>query len=44
VGSVPGWGVRFPCASWSRNQNINNKNNTVTNSMKTSKWYRLKKL
>ena len=37
AGLSPGWGVKILHASLPPNQNINSRNNTVTNSIKTSK-------
>ena len=37
VGSIPGPGAKIPHASSPRSQNINNKSNTVTNSIETFK-------
>ena len=43
AGSIPGQGTKIPHASWSKYQNINNKSNTVTNSLKTFKVVHVKK-
>ena len=32
--SIPGQGTKIPHASWPENQNINNRSNIVTNSIK----------
>ena len=37
AGSNPDWGAKIPHASWSRNQNIKQKQYIVTNSIKTLK-------
>ena len=37
VGSIPGWGVKIPHASWPKNQNITNSSNIVTNSIEDFK-------
>ena len=37
AGSIPGWGVQIPHASWLKNQNISNKSNILTDSMKDFK-------
>ena len=37
AGSIPGWGVKIPHASWLKNQNINNKINILTYSIKDFK-------
>ena len=37
AGSIPGQGTKIPHASWSKYQNINNRSNAVTNSLKTFK-------
>ena len=37
AGLIPGQGVKSPHASWSKNQNINNRSNIVTKSIKTLK-------
>ena len=42
VGSIPGWGAKLLHASWLTNQNMNNRNNTVTNSIEILKWSTLK--
>ena len=39
-GSIPGGGAKIPHASWPKNQN---RSNTVTNSIKTSKMVHIKK-
>ena len=36
--SVPGWRAKIPHASWPKNQNMKNRSNIVTNSIKTLKW------
>ena len=36
-GSIPGQGAKIPHASWPKNQNIKNRSNIVTNSVKTFK-------
>ena len=43
VGLIPGWGARIPHASWPKNQNIKNKNNITTNSIRALKMAHLKK-
>ena len=35
AGSIPGQGAKILCASWPKNQNINNRSNIVTSWMKT---------
>ena len=41
--SIPGWGDNIPQALWPKNQNIKNRSNIVTNSMKTlKKWFTIK--
>ena len=35
AGSVPDVGAKIPHTSWPKNQNVNNRNNIVTNSIKT---------
>ena len=42
TGSIPGQGAKIPHASWT-NQNINNRSNTVTNSIKSLKMVQKKK-
>jgi len=37
VGLIPAWGVKIPHASWPEKQNITNRNNIVTDLMKTLK-------
>ena len=37
VGSIPGRGAKIPHALWLKKQNINNRSNSVTNSVKTLK-------
>ena len=37
VGLIPGQGAMIPHATWSKNQNRNNRSNIVTNSVKTLK-------
>ena len=37
VGSIPGWGAKLLLASWLTNQNMNNRNNTVPNSIEILK-------
>ena len=37
VDSILGWEAKIPHASWPKNQNINNRSNIVTNSIKTLK-------
>ena len=37
AGSIPGWGVKISHASWLKNQNINNKSNILTDSIKDFK-------
>ena len=47
VGSIPGRGAKIPHASLTKkkkkNQNINNRNNTVTNSVETLKMTHIQK-
>ena len=38
VGLIPGWGTKIPHALWSKNQNIENRSNIVTNSIRIFKW------
>ena len=41
--SIPDWGDNIPQALWPKNQNIENRNNIVTNSIKTlKKWFTIK--
>ena len=42
VGSIPGWGAKIPHASWPKNQNIKNKSNIVTNSIRLYKMVHIK--
>ena len=44
MGLIPSQGVKMPHASQPKNQNINNRSNTVTNLMKTLKNGPLKKI
>ena len=44
VCSIPGQGVKIPHVLWPKNQNINNRSNIVTNSIKTLKVVLVKKL
>ena len=37
VALIPGWGARIPHALWSKKQNVNNRSNIVTNSIRTIK-------
>jgi len=37
TGSIPGQGAKIPHALWTKNQNIKQKQQIVTNSIKTSK-------
>ena len=37
TGSIPGWVTKIPHASWPKTQNIKNRSNTVTNSVKALK-------
>ena len=43
VGSIPGQGTKIPRASWPKNQNIKNRSNIVTNSIKTFKTVHIQK-
>ena len=43
AGSIPGQGVNIPHASGPKNQNIKNRSNIVTNSIKTFKMVHRKK-
>ena len=43
VGSIPGWEAKIPHALWPKNQNINNRSNILTNSLKTSKMVHIQK-
>ena len=43
VGLISGWGANIPRVSWPKNQNIKNRSNTVTNSIKTLKLAHIKK-
>ena len=38
---IPGQGVKIPLASWPKNQNMNNRSNIVTNSIKTLNHFKL---
>ena len=40
---IPGWRGKTSHALWPENQNINNRSNIVTNSIKTSKMIHIKK-
>ena len=40
---IPGWRAKIPHASWPQNQNINNKSNIITNSIKTLKVIHVRK-
>ena len=42
MGSIPGREVKIPRASWPKTQNIDNRSNTVTNSIKTLKMVHVK--
>ena len=42
VGSIPGRGAKIPYALWLKKQNINNRSNSVTNSVKTLKLVHVK--
>ena len=44
TGLIPGWGAKIPHALQPKNQNIKNKSNIVTNSMKTLKMVHIKKI
>ena len=44
VCSIPGQGVKIPHVLWPKKQNINNRSNIVTNSIKTLKVVLVKKL
>ena len=44
VGLIPGQGINIPHALRPKNQNISNKSNIVTNSIKTLKIAHIKKL
>ena len=37
-GSIPSQGAKIPPASWPKSQNINNRSNTLTNSLKILKF------
>ena len=37
-GSIPSQGAEIPHASWPKSQNINNRSNTLTNSLKILKF------
>ena len=43
AGSIPGQGVRIPYASWWKNKKPENRNNIVTNLVKTLKMVHIKK-
>ena len=43
VGLIPGQGAKTPHAPQPKNQNINNRSNNVTNSIKTLKMGHIKK-
>ena len=43
VALIPGWGARIPHALWSKKQNVNNRSNIVTNSIRTIKMVHFKK-
>ena len=42
VALIPDWGARIPRALWSKKQNVNNKSNIVTNSMRTVEMVHVK--
>ena len=42
-GSIPSQGAKIPHASWPKSQNINNRSNTLTNSLKILKLKKKKK-
>jgi len=44
AGSIPGHAAKIPHASWPKNQNINNRSNTVTNSIKALKMVLMKNI
>ena len=43
VVSIPGQGTKIPHVSWLKTQNINNRSNIVTDSIKTLKRVHIKK-
>ena len=43
AGSIPGWGAKIPHASWPKNQNIQQKQYCVTNSIKIVKMVHIQK-
>ena len=43
AGLIPGWGIKMPHDSWPKNQNINNRSNVVTDSIKTLEMVNIKK-
>ena len=43
VSLIPGQGAMIPHATWSKNQNRNNRSNIVTNSVKTLKIIHINK-
>ena len=43
VGLIPGQEAKIPQASWSKTQNISNRGNLVSNSIKTLKKVHIKK-
>ena len=44
AGSIPGHAAKIPHASWPKNKNINNRSNTVTNSIKALKMVLMKNI
>ena len=42
MGLISGQRAKIPHASWPRNQNINNRSNSITNSIKTLKMVHIK--
>ena len=44
AGSIPGRGTKMPHASQPKNQNLKNRSNIVTNSIKTLKMVHIKKI
>ena len=43
VGLIPGQEAKIPQASWSKTQNISNRGNLVSNSIKNLKKFNIKK-